>query len=41
VKELYLVKLHPDDPNNSYELIEVPNLSEEINNLFQQKIQQL
>ena len=41
VKELYLVKLHPDDPNNTYELIEVQNLSEEINNLFQQKIQQL
>jgi ATP-dependent exoDNAse (exonuclease V) beta subunit len=41
VKELYLVKLHPDDPNDSYELIEVPILSEEINNLFQQRIQKL
>jgi ATP-dependent exoDNAse (exonuclease V) beta subunit len=41
VKELYLVKLHPDDPNNSYELIEVPILSEEINNLFQQRIEKL
>ena len=39
VKELYLVKLHPDDPNNTYELIEVPILTEEINNLFQQRIQ--
>lgn len=39
VKELYLVKLHPDDPNNSYELIEVPNLSEEINNLFKERMQ--
>lgn len=41
VKELYLVKLHPDDPNNSYELIEVPILSEEINDLFQQRIRNL
>lgn len=38
IKELYLVKLHPDDLNNSYELIEVPILSEEIYNLFQQRI---
>jgi len=38
VKELYLVKLHPEDPNNSYELIEVPILSEEIDRLFQQRI---
>ena len=38
VKELYLVKLHPDDPNESYELIEVPILTEEINNLFEQRI---
>lgn len=38
IKELYLVKLHPDDPDNSYELIEVPILSEEINNLFQQRL---
>jgi hypothetical protein len=38
VKELYLVKLHPDDPNGSYELIEVPILSEEIDNLFKQRL---
>jgi hypothetical protein len=41
VKELYLVKLHPDDPNNTYELIEVQILSEEINNLFQERIDKL
>lgn len=41
VKELYLVKLHPDNPNETYELIEVPILSEEINNLFEQRIQKL
>lgn len=38
VKELYLVKLHPDDPNRTFELIEVPILTEEINNLFEQRI---
>ena len=41
VKELYLVKLHPDDPNNTYELIEVPLLIEEMNNLFQQRIENI
>ena len=41
VKELYLVKLHPDNPSETYELIEVPILSEEINNLFEQRIQKL
>lgn len=38
VKELYLVKLHPEDPNNGYELIDVPILSEEIDRLFQQRL---
>lgn len=37
VKELFLVRLFPEAEN--YELIEVPILTEEINNLFEEKMQ--
>ena len=38
IKDLYLVKLHPEDLNNSYELIDVPILSDEIDILFRQRL---
>lgn len=34
VKELYLVRLHPNHPNKTYELIPVPLLDKEIKSLF-------
>ena len=35
VKDLYLVRLHPDAEEKNYELIELPNLSIEINDLLE------
>ena len=35
IKELFLVKLHPDNKSNSYELIAVPILEKEMNDLFE------
>ncbi len=35
IKNLYLVRLHPDAEEKNYELIELPDLSTEINDLFQ------
>ncbi len=35
IKSLYLVRLHPDAEEKNYELIELPDLSTEINDLFQ------
>jgi len=37
VKELFLVKIHPDTPSKSYELISVPLLTQEMTNLFNQR----
>jgi ATP-dependent exoDNAse (exonuclease V) beta subunit len=34
VKELYLVRLHPDDDENNYELIKLPIITKEMNVLF-------
>ena len=34
VKDLYLVRLHPDAEENNYELIKVPDLSSEMNQLL-------
>jgi ATP-dependent exoDNAse (exonuclease V) beta subunit len=34
VKELFLVRLHPDAEEKSYELIEIPNLKKEMMELF-------
>ena len=41
VKELYLVRLHPNNPNQSYELIKLPFLEEEMTILFQEKKEKL
>jgi len=34
VKDLYLVRLHPDAENNNYDLIKIPDLKEEMEVLF-------
>jgi ATP-dependent exoDNAse (exonuclease V) beta subunit len=34
IKELYLVRLHPDAEENNYELIKLPMITKEINELF-------
>jgi hypothetical protein len=34
VKDLYLVRLHPNHPNKTYELIPVPSLDKEIQQLL-------
>lgn len=34
VKDMFLVCLHPDNKNNSYQLFKVPQLHDEINDLF-------
>ena len=39
VKELFLVKLHPDNTNVNYELIEVPILEKEMTALFEERKQ--
>jgi ATP-dependent exoDNAse (exonuclease V) beta subunit len=41
IKGLYLVRLHPDAEEENYELIQLPNLSNEINDLFQERIKNL
>ena len=41
VKELYLVRLHPDAEEKNYELIELPILTTEINDLIQERINNL
>jgi ATP-dependent exoDNAse (exonuclease V) beta subunit len=41
IKDLYLVRLHPDAEEKNYELIQLPNLSNEINDLFQERIKTL
>jgi len=40
VKDLYLVRLHPENTEN-YELIDIPNLKNDIDNLFSQRLNQL
>ena len=37
VTDLYLVRLHPDAEEKNYELIKLPNLSKEINELFEER----
>ena len=34
IKDLFLVRLHPDAEEKNYELINLPDLSVEINDLF-------
>jgi hypothetical protein len=41
VDELYLVCLHPDNKNNDYQRIKVPNLQEEIQDLFKLRKQEI
>jgi hypothetical protein len=41
VKELYLVRLHPEAEEKNYELIQLPNLSIEINDLVQERIKNI
>lgn len=38
IKDLYLVRLHPDAEENNYELIELPNLQKEVKLLFEERI---
>jgi hypothetical protein len=37
IKELYLVRLHPDAEEKNYELIELPDLSLEIKDLLEER----
>jgi hypothetical protein len=41
VKHLFLVRLHPDAQEKNYELIELPDLSTEIKDLFMERKKQL
>jgi ATP-dependent exoDNAse (exonuclease V) beta subunit len=41
VKNLFLVRLHPDAEEKNYELIELPDLSTEIKDLFMERKKQL
>jgi len=41
VTSLYLVRLHPDNPKKTYELIKVPNLQDEIAELFELRRKQI
>lgn len=41
VADMYLVCLHPDNKNNSYQLFRVPNLQTEIQDLFKLRIEEL
>ena len=41
IKDLYLVRLHPDAQEKNYELIELPDLSLEISELFEERKKRL
>jgi len=41
IKDLFLVRLHPDAEEKNYELIQLPDLSVEINDLFHERIKNL
>ena len=41
VTDLYLVRLHPDCEDDTYELIKLPDLSKELNELFTERLNQL
>ena len=41
ITDLYLVRLHPDCEDNTYELIKLPDLKKELNELFAERINQL
>ena len=39
--DLYLVRLHPNNKNNTYDLIKCADLSKEIKNLFDLRLSQI
>ncbi len=41
IKDLFLVRLHPEAEEKNYELIQLPDLSNEIKELFEEKIKNL
>lgn len=41
IKEMFLVRLHPNSEEENYELIPIPNLSREINDLFKRRKKEL
>jgi ATP-dependent exoDNAse (exonuclease V) beta subunit len=41
IRDLYLVRLHPDNEEKTYELIKLPDLSKDIAQLFQQRIEEI
>jgi len=41
ITDLYLVKLHPDNEEKTYELIKLPDLSKNIAELFQQRMHEI
>ena len=41
VKDLFLVRLHPDAEEKNYELIQLPNLSTEIKDLFEERLKKI
>ena len=41
VNDLYLVRLHPDCEDNTYELIKLPDLKKELNELFAERIKSI
>ena len=41
ITDLYLVRLHPDNEEKNYELIKIPDLSTEINDLFKERFNKL
>jgi hypothetical protein len=41
IKEMFLVRLHPDNEDKNYELIKLPDLSREIKDLFDERVKKL
>jgi hypothetical protein len=41
ITDLYLVRLHPDNEEKTYELIKLPDLSKDIAELFQKRIEEI
>jgi len=41
VKDLYLVRLHPNNEEKTYELIKLPDLNREIKELFEERRKQI
>jgi len=39
IADLFLVRLHPDAEENNYELIQIPDLTREISDLFKERIE--